>query len=234
MLTSRTLLRRVSYPRGSLEYYAVNSWLFFQTSGIGPMQGQATHFVRFAPERHEYSLFRYQTENRRLYRVLDTHLAKSSSGYLVGDRCSIADIALWPWIVSDFWAGIDIEPYEHLKKWEALMMSRPGVANGRHKPDPHFMKELAQDPELQKVIEREAGKWIQGLQNANGNKWVCGQLYNLDMRDWICNLTTDFWGKTLTSALRCIETFVICWLRAFWRRIFELLQVQIFLSVVIG
>lgn len=134
------------------------------------MQGQAFHFVRFAPQKLDYPLFRYQTETRRLYRVLDSHLAGSTSGYLVGDRCTIADIALWPWVVSDFWAGISIEKYPHIKKWEELMMSRPGVANGRNKPDPHIMKDLAKDQDLQKVIEKAAGGWILELQNENGKQ----------------------------------------------------------------
>lgn len=125
------------------------------------------HFTRFAPEKLEYPLYRYQTETRRLFRVLDGALSKSTSGYLVGDHCTIADLALWPWIVSDFWAGVRIDPYPHLKKWEQLMASRPGVDAGRHKPGPHFMKELAADEGLQKTIEQVAGEWIRGLQDVN-------------------------------------------------------------------
>ena len=54
------------------------------------MQGQANHFSRYAPEIIEYGVSRYTNETRRLYGVLETHLAKSTSGYLVGDRCTIA------------------------------------------------------------------------------------------------------------------------------------------------
>jgi len=57
------------------------------------MQGQANHFSRYAPEHIEYGVNRYRNETRRLYGVLNTHLEKSTSGYLVGDRCTIADIA---------------------------------------------------------------------------------------------------------------------------------------------
>ncbi|KIV83128.1 hypothetical protein PV11_05181 [Exophiala sideris] len=131
------------------------------------MQGQAMHFTRFAPDKLEYPLYRYRTETRRLFGVLDKHLATNASGYLVGDRCTIADLALWPWVVSDFWAGVSIDPYSHLKKWEQLISARPGVDKGRHKPGPHFMKELASDQGLQKTIEDVAGQWIRGLQDAN-------------------------------------------------------------------
>jgi glutathione S-transferase len=69
--------------------------LFFLNAGVGPMQGQANHFSRYAPERIEYGVNRYVNETRRLYSVLNTQLEKSTSGYLVGDKCTIADIAHW-------------------------------------------------------------------------------------------------------------------------------------------
>jgi hypothetical protein len=46
---------------------------------------------------YPYALKRYVNETRRLYRTMDRALAKSSSGYLVGDHLTIADIAIWPW-----------------------------------------------------------------------------------------------------------------------------------------
>lgn len=64
------------------------------------MQGQANHFTRYAPETIEYGVNRYQNETRRLYGVLNKQLENSTSGYLVGDKCTIADIAHWGWIVS--------------------------------------------------------------------------------------------------------------------------------------
>ena len=54
----------------------------------------------YAPEKIEYGVNRYQNETRRLYGVMDTALAKSSSGYLVGDRATIADFACWGWVAS--------------------------------------------------------------------------------------------------------------------------------------
>jgi glutathione S-transferase len=59
------------------------------------MQGQANHFSRYAPEHIEYGVKRYVNETRRLYGVLNRQLEKSTSGYLVGDKCTIADIAHW-------------------------------------------------------------------------------------------------------------------------------------------
>lgn len=59
------------------------------------VQGQANHFTRYAPEQIEYGINRYQNETRRLYSVLDKHLSDAGSEYLVGDKCTIADIAHW-------------------------------------------------------------------------------------------------------------------------------------------
>lgn len=52
----------------------------------------------YAPEKIPYGMTRYQNETRRLYRVLDTALAKSKSGFIVGDRLTIADISCWGWV----------------------------------------------------------------------------------------------------------------------------------------
>jgi len=162
---------KISYPKGTREYYEMNNWLFFLNAGVGPMQGQANHFHRYAPERIEYGVNRYQNETRRLYKTLDDHLAKSTSGYLVGDKCTIADIAHWGWVAGAFWAGIDIDEFPHLKAWDERMLARPGVEKGRHVPDPHRMKELkAADPkEIQRQAD-EAKKWVQAGMKADAKK----------------------------------------------------------------
>ncbi|KAK2814473.1 hypothetical protein FQN49_008175 [Arthroderma sp. PD_2] len=128
---------KISYPKGTREAYEVNNWLFFQMGGVGPMQGQAHHFTRYAPERIEYGVTRYQNETRRLYGVLDKHLSQSKSGYLVGDRITIADIAHWGWIAVAGWAGVEIDDFPHLKAWREKLLQREGVEKGRHVPKPH-------------------------------------------------------------------------------------------------
>ena len=77
-----------------------------------------------------------------MYGVLDKHLAKSKSGFLVGDHISIADIAHWGWVASAGWAGIDIEEFPHLKAWEEKLAAREGVEKGRHVPEKHTIKEV--------------------------------------------------------------------------------------------
>ncbi|OJI86503.1 hypothetical protein ASPTUDRAFT_187884 [Aspergillus tubingensis CBS 134.48] len=152
---------KISYPQGTREYYEQNSWLYFQNAGVGPMQGQANHFHRYAPERIEYGVNRYINETRRLYSVLDAHLAKSKSGYLVGDHVSIADISHWGWIAAAGWAGVDIEEFPNLKAWEERMAAREGVEKGRHVPSPHTIKEVLKDKAKAEKIAQESKGWIQ-------------------------------------------------------------------------
>lgn len=151
----------ISYPKGSRESYEVNNWLFFLNAGVGPMQGQANHFTRYAPHKIEYGISRYQNETRRLYSVLNTHLQTACTPYLVGEKCTIADIAHWGWITAAGWAGVDIDEFPALKEWEERMLARPGVEKGRHVPSPHRMKELLADKEAMEKRAGEAREWIQ-------------------------------------------------------------------------
>ena len=152
---------KISYPAGSRESYEVNSWLFYLNSGVGPMQGVANYFYRYAPEKIAHAISRYQDETRRLYGVLDKHLATSTSGYLVGEKCTIADIGHWGWVAAAGWAGVDIDEFPHLKAWEEKMLKRPGVERGRHVPTPHLMKEILADREKTEELAKRAAEWIQ-------------------------------------------------------------------------
>ncbi|OAA64491.1 Glutathione S-transferase protein [Niveomyces insectorum RCEF 264] len=151
---------KVSYPPGSREYYEVNNWLFFQMAGVGPMQGQANHFFRYAPEKIQYGIDRYQNETRRLYSVLDSHLAKSKSGYIVGDRLTIADISIWPWAASRGWAGINTDDMPHLLAWFDKVLQHPGVEKGRHVPSRHTALDKVSEEEAEKRA-KAARDWIQ-------------------------------------------------------------------------
>ena len=119
-------------------------WLMFQMGGIGPMQGQANVFFRYAPEKIDYAINRYQEETARLYRVLDTRLAESE--YLAGDY-SIADIATWPWVRIHDWAGVSVDGMPHLQRWIDAIAARPAVQKGIAVPG-------QLDPEVQR-------RWIE-------------------------------------------------------------------------
>ncbi|RYP66761.1 hypothetical protein DL769_005937 [Monosporascus sp. CRB-8-3] len=153
---------KVSYPHGSREYYEVNNWLMWQMGGLGPMQGQLNHFNRYAPERIQYGIDRYRNETRRLYRTMETQLKSSTSGYLVGDRCTIADIACWGWVAAARWAGVDMAEFPVLNEWVKRMLARPGVEKGRHVPSRHkqFDYEKLSDEEISKMAETTRN-WVQ-------------------------------------------------------------------------
>ena len=109
----------------------VFQWLMFQMGGIGPMQGQAHVFYRYAPEKIEYAINRYQKETFRLYQVLDDQLKENE--YLSVDF-SIADIATWPWVRRHLWAGLKIEKLLNLRRWMDNLGNRPAFQKGIEVP----------------------------------------------------------------------------------------------------
>ncbi|KAK4065417.1 hypothetical protein Trihar35433_7537 [Trichoderma harzianum] len=182
---------KVSYPKDSKETWEVNSWLHFQMGGLGPMQGQANHFNReflnnmsivnellltkvsvgYAPEKIQYGINRYTNETRRLYSVLNNQLAKSTSGFLVGDRVTIADIASWGWVASHAWAGVSLDEFPALDKWLHTLLERPGFEKGRHVPKPHTAFDLAKlSPEEMDKKAEETRNWVQSGMQADAKK----------------------------------------------------------------
>ena len=114
-------------PRDPFNRYQVIQWLMFQMSGVGPMLGQAHHFRGYAPEKIEYAINRYTKEAGRLYSVMDTQLAVRD--YIAGEY-SIADMAIYPWIVPYERQGQALEDYPHLKRWFERLAVRPAVQRG--------------------------------------------------------------------------------------------------------
>ncbi|MCR5881147.1 glutathione S-transferase family protein [Phenylobacterium sp. J367] len=108
-------------PRGRSE--AVQ-WLMWQMAGLGPMHGQAHHFIRYAPEGQDYGVARYGNEARRLLSVLEARLSETE--YLAGDY-SVADIAAWPWVGATYAIGFELDPYPATRRWMASIAERPAV-----------------------------------------------------------------------------------------------------------
>ena len=113
--------------------YAAMQWLMFQMSGIGPMQGQAVAFERYFPEDVPAARKRYHNETRRLYEVLDRHLADHE---WLAEEYSIADMANWSWIRSHKWARVPTDGLDHLERWMAAIAARPGCQRGVNVPPP--------------------------------------------------------------------------------------------------
>tara|TARA_B100000945_G_C20384593_1_gene599007 strand:+ start:954 stop:1646 length:693 start_codon:yes stop_codon:yes gene_type:complete len=114
-------------PSSPAKRLDVIQWLFFQVANVGPMFGQCGHFLQYAPERVEYGIDRYQTETKRIYRVMDKKLGDTK--YLAGDY-SIADMATYPWVKINYFHEIEIDNYPNVKKWRDDVGSRPAVVKG--------------------------------------------------------------------------------------------------------
>ena len=128
------------------------------------MQGQANVFNRYASEKIQYAIDRYMNETRRLYGVLDKHLGSSSSGFLVGDHISTADITTIGWVMWAAWTGISLDEFPNLKAWEEMMLKRPRVLRG--KDVPKEMKVNMSEEERNKAL-KSISDWIgQGSKDA--------------------------------------------------------------------
>jgi GST-like protein len=90
-------------------------WLFWQMGGLGPMAGQNHHFNRFAKEKIPYAIERYVNETARLYGVLNKRLADRE--FVAGSEYSIADMAIYPWIVPHTYQEQDLNDFPNLKRW---------------------------------------------------------------------------------------------------------------------
>lgn len=109
----------------------VIQWLMFQMGGVGPMMGQANVFFRYFEEKIQPAIDRYQNEVKRLFTVLDNHLADNE--YLAGDY-SIADIANWCWAKTYFWSGVEVDDLQHLQRWLDQVGARPAAQRGAEVP----------------------------------------------------------------------------------------------------
>jgi glutathione S-transferase len=143
----------------------VLQWLFFQNAGVGPMQGQANHFFRYAPEKIEYGIKRYQNETRRLYSVLEERLKNRK--YLVGEKYSIADMSTFTWVRWAPWAGIELGDFPKLKEWSERIEAREAVKKGLRVPGGEDqIDKLRRDPNVGDPFQ----EWVMKGQNEVAEK----------------------------------------------------------------
>jgi GSH-dependent disulfide-bond oxidoreductase len=118
-------------PKEGEARYRVIEWLMWQMGGVGPMIGQAHHFLRQNPGNAPYAEERYHKEALRLYGVLDRRL--EGRDFIAGDY-SIADIATWPWIARFEWHKVDLNQFPNVKRWYVSIAKRPAVQKGYQVP----------------------------------------------------------------------------------------------------
>ena len=114
-------------------HHDVMQWLMFQMGGVGPMFGQARHFRAYAlervePDKVQYGIDRYTSEAKRLYGVMDRHLADNE--YFAAGEYSIADMAIFPWCRNPDRRGVSHDDYPNLKRWFETIEQRPAVQRG--------------------------------------------------------------------------------------------------------
>lgn len=134
----------------------VIQWLMFQMGGIGPMMGQANVFHRYFPEKIQPAIDRYQNEGRRLFEVLDSHLANNE---WLADDYSIADIANWCWVRTHKWSGINVDGLDNLDRWVKVMRDQPGMAKGIEVP--FSLGNLLDDEKEAEIFKDNAREMLQ-------------------------------------------------------------------------
>ena len=119
-------------PQAVRGRYDALQWLMFQMGGVGPMFGQAHHFLRAAKEPVPYGIERYVKETRRLYGVLDKQLAGHE--WLAAGEYTIADMATYPWVARHEWHKVDLKDFPGVKRWFDTISARPAVQRGMAVP----------------------------------------------------------------------------------------------------
>ena len=118
-------------PRSARGKYEALQWLMFQMGGVGPMFGQAHHFMRAKKDEIPYGSERYGNEAKRLYGVMDRHLAGRK--FFAGEY-TIADIAIYPWVARHEWHRVELSAFANVKRWYQAIGERPAVARGMAVP----------------------------------------------------------------------------------------------------
>lgn len=134
-------------------------WLFWQTGNQGPMTGQLSHFVNYAPEGQTYSHERYLNEANRCLGVLERRL--QTREWLVGNEYSIADMINWPWVLIAKPLGQSLDDYPQVQRWRSEIKNRAAVQRG---------VDLGKDMRRSKPPSDEERKLLFGQNPENFNK----------------------------------------------------------------
>ena len=119
-------------PGDSLERIRTLEWLMWQMGNVGPMFGQAHHFLFKPKEDVPYGKKRYHDETKRLYRVMNKRLGEEP--YLAGSDYTIADVATYPWVARFPRHQVNLEDYPDVNRWFDEIGQRPAVERGMAVP----------------------------------------------------------------------------------------------------
>ncbi|SMQ30393.1 glutathione S-transferase [Pseudomonas helmanticensis] len=122
--------RRQFLPQDVKGAADVLQWLFWQAASFGPILGQTVFFLNYSLESSSVAEARFSKETERLYRVLEQQL--SERPYVAGEY-SIADMAIYPWVVIHGKQGITLADYPHIFAWKKKIGERPAVIRAYEK-----------------------------------------------------------------------------------------------------
>ena len=112
-------------PTDALGRKQAMEWMFWQVGNQGPMAGQLSHFVNYAPEGvGDYGRARYAREYDRCLGVLERRL--EGRDYIL-DAYSVADMISWPWVLIAKPLGAALELFPNVTAWRSRIKQRPAV-----------------------------------------------------------------------------------------------------------
>lgn len=104
-------------------------WLFWQVGNQGPMAGQLSHFVNYAPEDQVYGRERYLKEYDRCLGVLERRL-DDGRPFILGQDYTIVDMISWPWVLIAKPLTASLDAFPKVAAWRQRVKQRPAVQRG--------------------------------------------------------------------------------------------------------
>ncbi len=151
-------------PRETAARYEVIQWLVWQVAGLGPMAGQLSHFVNYAPEPVPYAKTRYLNEYDRLLCVMDRRLGDRD--FLAGDY-SIADMASYPWVAGYKRLGAELDKFPNLRRWFDTLKERPALRRGMALGE-DWQRDALTDDEARKILFGQTAETVRNAGKKDG------------------------------------------------------------------
>jgi glutathione S-transferase len=113
-------------PEDAYERAQVLQWMFFEQYDHEPAIAVARFWLAYSGRAEEFAdrLPERQTAGRRALAAMDEHLA--GRNYLVGDKLTLADLALYAYTHVAHEGGFDLAPYLAVRNWLERVASEPG------------------------------------------------------------------------------------------------------------
>ena len=118
-------------PADRLQRARVLQWMFFEQYSHEPYVAVARFICHYLPPDHERraELPRLRERGHQALKVMEQHLAQRT--FFVGQRYTIADIALFAYTHVADSGGFDLQPYPAVRRWLEAVRTQP-----RHVPMP--------------------------------------------------------------------------------------------------